>query len=135
MSAAATARATAVTVPVTRVSHRTAALPSAVLALRLLLAVVFLTIGVSNLWGAQHAVEMFDQIGLGQWLRYLTGTLQVLGGAFVLIPLFSGIGSFILTVVMVAATLFVAVGVPGNALLAIMLLVGAGVSFVQTQVW
>lgn len=80
-------------------------------------------------------VTMFDQIGLGQWLRYFTGTLQLLGAVFVLIPLFSGIGSGILTVVMVAATLFVATGVPGNALLAIVLLIGSSASFVQTQVW
>ena len=80
-------------------------------------------------------VTMFDQIGLGQWLRYFTGTLQVLGAVFVLIPLFSGIGSGILTVVMVGAALFVATGVPGNAFVAIILLIGSSASFVQTQVW
>jgi putative oxidoreductase len=128
MLAAPTAHAT------TSVRNSHPLLPDGVWALRSLLAVTFLTIGIINLWGTQSTVELFDQIGLGQWLRYLTGTLQVLGGVFVLIPLLSGIGSFILTVVMVGATLFVAVGAPGNSFLAILLLISASASFVQTQV-
>jgi uncharacterized membrane protein YphA (DoxX/SURF4 family) len=117
------------------VRHRREPLPGTILALRLVLGVVFLVIGAGNLLGASQMVEMFEQIGLGQWLRYFTGTLQVLGGAFVLIPVFSGIGSFILTAVMVGASLFVATGAPGNAFVAITLLLCASVSFVQTQVW
>jgi len=106
-----------------------------ILALRLLLGVVFLAIGAANLLGVGQTVVVFDQIGLGQWLRYFTGILQLLGGVFVLIPVFSGVGSFILTVVMVGASLFLATGVPGNAFVAIVLLIGSSVSFVQTQVW
>lgn len=128
MAVPATTRATAA------VRERHVPPPDAIWALRSLLAVVFLTIGVGNLWGTHQTVQLFDDIGMGQWLRYLTGALQVLGGVFVLIPLFSGIGSFILTVVMVGATLFVAVGIPGNGLFAIVLLLCAGASFVQTQV-
>ncbi len=128
MSAPATARATAV-------RHAQEPLPGMVIGLRLLLGVVFLAIGAANLLGVGHTVEMFDQIGLGQWLRYFTGVLQVLGGAFVLIPVLSGVGSFILTVVMVGASLFIATGVSGNAFVAIVLLICSSVSFVQTQVW
>jgi uncharacterized membrane protein YphA (DoxX/SURF4 family) len=127
MSTTGTARAIAIA------RHEEAHLPNTVLALRLLLAVVFLTIGASNLLGAHKMVELFDQIGLGQWLRYFTGTLQVLGGIFVLIPIFSGLGSLILTVVMVGASLFVATGVPGNAFVAIVLLLCTSASFLQTQ--
>jgi putative oxidoreductase len=129
MSTAGTARATVA------VRQSRAPLPNMVLALRILLGVIFLAIGAANLFGAGTTVEMFDQIGLGQWLRYFTGTLQVLGGVFVLIPVFSGVGSFILTVVMVGASLFLATGVPGNALVAIVLLLCSSASFVQTQVW
>lgn len=116
------------------VRHERETISGMVLGLRLLLGVVFLAIGTSNLFGAYKMVEMFDQIGLGQWLRYFTGTLQVLGGIFVLIPVFSAIGSFILTVVMVGASLFLATGVPGNAFVAIVLLICASASFVQTQI-
>lgn len=129
MSTPATARAT------TAGSQTRAPLPSMILALRLLLGVVFLAIGAANLLGVGQTVVVFDQIGLGQWLRYFTGILQLLGGVFVLIPVFSGVGSFILTVVMVGASLFLATGVPGNAFVAIVLLIGSSVSFVQTQVW
>ena len=114
--------------------HRRLSLPSEILALRILLALVFLTMGAANLFGNEQAVRMFNEIGLGQWLRYLTGTLQILGGVFVLIPLFSGLGSLILTTLMVGASLFVAVGMPGNALVALVLLILSGASLVQTQI-
>ena len=34
-------------------------------------------------------MRLFAQIGLGDWFRYLTGTLQVIGGVLFLIPRFA----------------------------------------------
>lgn len=31
-------------------------------------------------------VELFNEIGLGQWFRYLTGGLEVVGAVALLIP-------------------------------------------------
>jgi hypothetical protein len=31
-------------------------------------------------------VALFDKIGFGQWFRYFTGALRVLGGVLILIP-------------------------------------------------
>jgi uncharacterized membrane protein YphA (DoxX/SURF4 family) len=47
--------------------------------LRLLLAALFLFAGLMKLSGQDMMVQEFDVIGLGQWLRYLTGILELAG--------------------------------------------------------
>lgn len=56
-------------------------------ALRALVFVVFLFFGTAKFRTATDApwVELFDQIGLGQWFRYFTGVLEVVGAFLVLI--------------------------------------------------
>lgn len=50
-------------------------------------------------------VTVFGNIGLGQWFRYLTGTLEVLGGIGLLIPRLAGLAALMLAAVMVGAVL------------------------------
>jgi DoxX-like family len=50
-------------------------------------------------------VELFRSIGFGQWLRYLTGTIEVVGAAFLVVPLASGASAVALGCVMISATL------------------------------
>ena len=46
----------------------------------LLAAAMFLAAGVPKLLGAPVMVQMFNAIGIGQWFRYLTGSIEVLAG-------------------------------------------------------
>ena len=71
----------------------------------LALAGVFFLVGGAKLIGRHDMVELFRSIGVGQWLRYVTGVLEVAGAAFMVIPLASGASAVSLGTVMVAATL------------------------------
>jgi putative oxidoreductase len=61
-------------------------------------------------------VGMFQQIGLGQWFRYFTGVVEILGGVLVLVPGAAAVGLALLAATMVAASLIHAfvLGHPGN---------------------
>ena len=88
---------------------------------------MFLMVGFSKLSGDPQMVGLFDAIGLGQWFRYVTGSLEVLGALLLLIPRLSGLGALLLMGVMLGAVpthLFV---VGGSPLLAITLLIVTGV--------
>jgi putative oxidoreductase len=69
------------------------------------LAAVFFLVGGAKLIGRHDMIVLFEDIGVGQWLRYLTGTLEVSGAALLLVPLLSGPSSVALGGIMVVATL------------------------------
>lgn len=69
------------------------------------LAVVFLLVGGAKLIGRPDMIVLFHDIGLGQWLRYLTGVLEVSGATLLLVPLLSGPSALALGAIMVVATL------------------------------
>jgi uncharacterized membrane protein YphA (DoxX/SURF4 family) len=48
-------------------------------------------------------VGLFDAIGIGQWFRYLTGSLEVSGAVLLLAPGASGLGAALLIPVMLGA--------------------------------
>jgi putative oxidoreductase len=54
-------------------------------ALRLFLALAFVVAGLDKFTGAMW-VRVFNDIGLGQWFRYFTGVVEVLGGCLLLVP-------------------------------------------------
>ena len=88
---------------------------------------MFLMVGFLKLSGDAQMVGLFDAIGLGQWFRYVTGSLEVLGAILLLVPRLSGLGALLLVGVMLGAVpthLFV---VGGNPLPAIILLIVTGV--------
>lgn len=88
-------------------------------------AAMFLMAGYSKLSGDAQMVGMFQAIGIGQWFRYLTGSLEILGGILLFIPAFSGLGGLLLTGVMagaVATHLFI---LGGNPTMAIVLLIAS----------
>lgn len=64
--------------------------------LRILLGLVFGAAGIAKLAGVAMLVAEFDKIGLGQWLRYFTGSIEVIGAALVLIPGFTFYGAILL---------------------------------------
>ena len=88
---------------------------------------MFLMVGFFKLSGDPRMVGLFDAIGLGQWFRYVTGSLEVLGAVLLLVPRLSGLGALLLVGVMLGAVpthLFV---VGGSPLPAIILLIVTGV--------
>lgn len=58
----------------------------AVWGVRILLAMAFGAAGAAKLVGAPMMVATFEAIGWGQWLRYLTGAVEVLGVVLILLP-------------------------------------------------
>src|SRR5436853_7303218 len=54
---------------------------------------MFLMVGFLKLSGDPRMVGLFDAIGLGQWFRYVTGSLEVLGAVLLLVPRLSGLGA------------------------------------------
>ena len=67
--------------------------------LRLLMAALFLFASFMKLTGKPDMVAEFDTIGLGQWFRYLTGLLEVIGGIGILVPSLSVFAAILLLVV------------------------------------
>ena len=67
------------------------------------LAVMFLFAGGSKLAGAPAMVNLFASIGLGQWLRYVTGAIEVSSAVALLIPSAAPFGAILLVPTMVGA--------------------------------
>src|SRR6266550_1308138 len=73
--------------------------------IELALAGVFVLVGGAKLIGRHDMVELFRSIGVGQWLRYVTGVFEVVGAALMVIPFASGASAVMVGVVMISATL------------------------------
>jgi hypothetical protein len=69
------------------------------------LAAVFFLVGGAKLVGRHDMIVLFHDIGVGQWLRYVTGTLEVSGATLLLVPLLSGASALALGGIMIVATL------------------------------
>lgn len=83
---------------------------------------MFLMVGFLKLSGNPQLVGLFEAIGLGQWFRYLTGTLEVAGAILLLIPRTSGLGALMLAGVMAGAVMTHLFVVGGSPVMAIILL-------------
>ena len=88
---------------------------------------MFLMVGFFKLSGDPRMVELFDAIGVGQWFRYVTGSLEVLGAILLLTPRLSGLGALLLVGVMLGAVATHLFLVGGSPLGAIILLIVTGV--------
>jgi putative oxidoreductase len=74
-------------------------------ALQVPLALLIAGGGAAKLSGDAAMVDMFAQIGAGQWLRYFVGFLEVLGGVGLLVPRVRALAALGLLVLLVSATL------------------------------
>ncbi len=72
-------------------------------AVKVLFAVVFLAAGIAKLVGVPMLVAEFDTIGFGQWFRYVTGGIEIIGAMLLLWPAKSTLGALLLTCVSVGA--------------------------------
>jgi putative oxidoreductase len=73
--------------------------------LQIFISVVFVAAGTIKFFGPEFIVRQFDLIGLGQWLRYATGSIETIGAICLVIPRASVFGALLLSCVMVGATL------------------------------
>jgi uncharacterized membrane protein YphA (DoxX/SURF4 family) len=89
----------------TTITARPKILTIALWTLQIVLAPQFLFGGVLKLAGVPVMVELFEQIGAGQWLRYVVGAAEVAGAIGLLIPLLSGLAALGLGALMAGATL------------------------------
>jgi uncharacterized membrane protein YphA (DoxX/SURF4 family) len=92
-------------------------------ALQLLLAAAFLAAGGAKLAGAEQMVHVFEAIGAGQWFRYITGLIEVIGAMALLVPGSAAFGATILACTMVGAVFTHQFIIGGSAVPAIILLV------------
>jgi len=90
--------------------------------LRILAAVVFLAAGAAKLAGVPAMVQPFDQLGLGQWFRILTGIVEIIGGIAVLVPAAAFLGGVLLSATMVGALLAHLFAIEGSPVPALALL-------------
>lgn len=71
--------------------------------LRVAVAAIFLFAGFAKLTGQPMMIDSFDKVGVGQWFRYVTGVLEIIGGVAVLIPSVSVWGAALLFCVDIGA--------------------------------
>jgi len=69
--------------------------------LQSVIAAAFLAAGLAKLAGVPFMVDLFAQIGLGQWFRVVTGVVEVTGAVALLIPGLASIGALWLGATMV----------------------------------
>jgi uncharacterized membrane protein YphA (DoxX/SURF4 family) len=93
---------------------------------RVAVALLFFFVGKSKFGAHSSWIKTFEHIGFGQWFRYVTGTIQMLGAIAVLIPRLFPWGIVMLACTMLGAILawIFLLGVPFNAIFPAALLIG-----------
>ncbi len=71
--------------------------------LQAIIAAAFLAAGAAKLAGVPFMVDLFAQIGIGQWFRVVTGVVEVVGAVALLFPGLASIGALWLGGTMVGA--------------------------------
>jgi putative oxidoreductase len=81
-------------------------------------AVLFVSAGAEKFGSSGGWVELFQQIGFGDWFRYFTAVLEVLGAVLLLIPWTVTAGLALLGCIMFSAALLwiFRLGHPANAI-------------------
>lgn len=71
--------------------------------LQVLVALAFVAAGSGKLLGSADMIALFEAVGIGQWFRYVTGLLEVLGAALLIVPSKAAFGAVLLACVMAGA--------------------------------
>ncbi len=71
--------------------------------LQILAAAAFLAAGGFKLAGAPAMVATFEKLGVGQWFRYVTGLLEVVGAIGLLVPRYAFYAAALLATTMICA--------------------------------
>jgi uncharacterized membrane protein YphA (DoxX/SURF4 family) len=68
-----------------RIAHRS------LWVLQILMGVFFIVASAApKFWGDPYAVQIFSEIGAGQWFRYLIGAIELAGGIGLMVPRLAG---------------------------------------------
>ena len=102
--------------------------PRIVWTVRILLALAFGAAGIAKLAGVPQMIQVFDTIGFGQWFRYLTGVVEIVGAVLLLVPAAGFFGGLMLAATMVCAVATHLLLIGGNPAPAVVL--GALAAFV-----
>jgi putative oxidoreductase len=102
-----------------RVAKRSNVRNVALWSVQIVLAAFFAFASAPKLLGDPTTVAMFQQMGFGDWFRYLTGACELGGAIGLLIPRLSGLAALGLVGVMVGATLTNLFLIPGMAPVAV----------------
>jgi putative oxidoreductase len=70
---------------------------------RVAVALIFLSVGWEKFDAHGMWVRIFARIGLGDWFRYLTGTMQVGGALLMFVPPLVRLGAVVLACTMIGA--------------------------------
>ena len=81
--------------------------------------------GGLKLAGVPVMVALFDAIGIGQWFRYVTGSIEVVSAVALLVPSWAAFGALLLIPTMVGAVFTHLFIVGGSAVPATVLLIGS----------
>jgi hypothetical protein len=92
---------------------------------QIVLAGMLILAGGLKLAGVPVMVALFDAIGIGQWFRYVTGSIEVVSAVALLVPAWAAFGALLLIPTMVGAVVTHLFIVGGSAVPAAMLLIGA----------
>lgn len=92
--------------------------------LTIILALLFALAGGVKFFNNPVMIQEFDQVGLGQWFRYFTGSLELAGAVGILIPGVRFQAALLIATVMVGATIanLTVLHVPAAAILTVILL-------------
>ena len=86
---------------------------------------MFLFSGGLKLTGAPDMVGLFDAVGIGQWFRYVTGSIEVVSAVALLVPSWAAFGALLLIPTMTGAVFTHLFIVGGSAVPPTVLLIGA----------
>ena len=89
------------------------------------LAGMLILAGGLKLAGVPVMVALFDAIGIGQWFRYVTGSIEVVSAVALLVPAWAAFGALLLIPTMVGAVVTHLFIVGGSPVAATVLLIGA----------
>ena len=116
---------TSITVPPTSAIPRGRVALAVLWLTQIAIAAMFLFAGGLKLTGAPEMVGVFDAIGIGQWFRYVTGSIEVLSAVALLVPASAVFGALLLIPTMIGAVITHLFIVGGSPLPATVLLIGS----------
>ena len=106
--------------------RRSAVVTGVLWTLQILSAAMFLFAGGLKLAGAPLMVQEFGVVGLGQWFRIFTGTIEVVSAVLLLIPSLAAYGAAALFVTMIGAIVTHLFILGGSPLIPLVLLASTG---------
>lgn len=71
--------------------------------IKVLLTLAFVAAGLAKLSGVEMMVQTFEAVGVGQWLRYVTGAMEIAGAALLWVQGRQVFGAGLLLCIMVGA--------------------------------